>query len=601
MGFVVSSSRLRCLNQAAVISIIAIIGTGCSSDFARFDADQFKTASTSNQVSSQQSNPYPGEVDPVTTAAVAKSNALRPPTPAYNLSGRQSQLNPYPIASHTNATRYQPARTAVNQNSYKPERNYNTKNATVNVDPIVSGSIKPARQEKVDALAQKPKVRASVENSKPVNLAKSVRKNTRSDLTRQKSKTEAARINSPDNLARLNSVQSDRNVELQKTSRLPSVVQSAKQQNHRVRNDSKSIAQPANNRNKRVANGWTAIGGSVITLREGETLFNVSKRYGVPVTELKKANNITNADQIDAGRQIIVPSYIYSATAPVSAPDIDPRTRASRSDTGLLTHVSVDRVRVPTKSPRGYQTGLAAVELPNKNAQIPNHTYVVVSGDTLGAIAGKHGVRLSDLIKANDLENANIRIGQKLVIPGKSVTSIDSNSSENKRVVGLAPMKSDRIVTGSTPKNYIKPVRVKENNGIQGDEKAPARTGIDTFRWPVTGRVLSKFGHRRRGERNEGIDISVPVGTSVKAAENGLVIYSDSELQEYGNLLLIRHDGGWVSAYAHNSSLHVKRGEKVRRGQIIAKSGKTGNAQRPMIHFELRKDSNPVNPEKYLR
>ncbi|MCP4184085.1 MAG: LysM peptidoglycan-binding domain-containing M23 family metallopeptidase [Hyphomicrobiales bacterium] len=599
MGFVVSSSRLRCLNQAAVISIIAIIDTGCSSDFARFDTDQFNTASTNNQVSSQQFNSYPGEVDPVTTAAVAKTSALRPPTPAYDLSDRQSQLSP--IASHTAATRYQPARTAVNQNTYQSKHNYGTKNTKVNVDPIVSGSIKPARLEKVDVPAQNTRVRASVEKSKSLNLAKSARKNTRSDLTRQKSQAEAARINSPDNLARSNLVQPDRNVNLQKTSRLPGATQSVKRQNLLARNESKSFAQPANNQNGRVANGWTAIGGSVITLREGETLYNVSKRYGVPVTELKKANNITNADQIDAGRQIIVPSYIYSATAPVSAPDIDPRTRASRSDTGLLTHVSLDRVRVPTKSPRGYQNGLAAMELPNNNAQIPNQTYVVVSGDTLGAIAGKHGVRVSDLIKANDLENTDIRVGQNLVIRGKSVTSIDSNSSENKRVVGLAPVRSERIVTGSTPKNYIKPVRVRENNGIQGDEKAPARTGIDTFRWPVTGRVLSKFGHRRRGERNEGIDISVPVGTSVKAAENGIVIYSDSELQEYGNLLLIRHDGGWVSAYAHNSSLHVKRGEKVRRGQIIAKSGKTGSAQRPMIHFELRKDSNPVNPEKYLR
>jgi len=563
MGFVVSSSRLRCLNQAAVISIIAIIGTGCSSDFARFDADQFKTASTSDQVSSQQSNPYPGEVDPVTTASVAKTDALRPPTPSGNLSARQSQLNPYPIASHTTATRYQPARTAVNQHTYVPKRNYDTKNATVNVDPIVSGSIKPARQAKVDAPIQKTKVRASVEQSKPVNPVKSAK--------------------------------------IQKTSRLPNAIQPVKLENNRVRNDSASIVQPANNQNKRVANGWTAIGGSVITLREGETLFNVSKRYGVPVTELKKANNISNADQIDAGRQIIVPSYIYSSTAPVSAPDIDPRTRASRSDTGLLTHVNLDRVRVPTKSPRGYKTGLAAVELPKNDAQVPNHTYVVARGDTLGAIAGKYGVRLSDLIKTNDLESANIRVGQKLVIPGKRVTRINNNSSENNGVTGLALTKADRIVTGSTPKNYIKPVRTKENGKLEDNEKAPARTGIDTFRWPVTGRVLSKFGHRRRGERNEGIDISVPVGTSVKATENGLVIYSDSELQEYGNLLLIRHDGGWVSAYAHNSSLHVKRGEKVRRGQIIAKSGKTGNAGRPMIHFELRKDSNPVNPEKYLR
>ena len=592
MGFVVSNSRLRCLNQAAVISLVAIIGAGCSSDFSRFDPEQFQTASTSNQVSSQQSNPYPGEVDPVTTAAVSRSSTLRPPTPTNNLSGRQSQLNPYPISSHSEATRYQPSRAAVNQNAYEPKVNYD-RNSPVNVDPIVSGSIKPARQARDEVPVQKARVKARVDQSKPVT---SPIKNRRANLTSQKSQIDAARINNPANLAK-----AERDTRLQKTSRLPNNIRSAEQGNNQFSNDAKSNLNPASSQKRRDANGWTAIGGSVITLREGETLYNVSKRYGVPVTELKKANNISNADQINAGRQIVVPTYIYSTTAKVSAPDLDPRTRASRSDTGLLTHVSVDRVRVPTKSPRGYQKGLAAVELPNKHAELPNQTYVVASGDTLGAIAGKHNIRLSQLIKVNGLENANIRVGQKLIIPANIDSATNNDGNKSKRVVGLAPMKSDRIVTGSTPKNYIKPVTIKQNDSVKNDEKAPARTGIDTFRWPVTGRVMSKFGERRRGERNEGIDISVPVGTSVKATENGLVIYSDNELQEYGNLLLIRHDGGWVSAYAHNSSLHVKRGEKVRRGQIIAKSGKTGNAERPMIHFELRKDSNPVNPEKYLR
>jgi len=600
MGFVVSRSRLRCLNQAAVISIVAIVGTGCSSDFARFNVDEFNTASTSNQDSSQQSNPYPGGVDPVTTAAVSRTGALRPPTPTGNLNDQQSQLNPYPIASHTPATRYRPARTAVREDAYKPEASYNSNNANVNVDPIVSGSIKPARQARENTSNNVKKVKASVKTSERANQAKSVDRKTRVELTRQKSKIDAARINKPIELARRETVNTDRNVNLQRTSRLVTTKQPIDGERRLDENNSNGVVQPTNNYNKRIANGWTPVGGSVITLREGETLYNVSKRYGVPVTELKKANNITNADQINAGRQIIVPTYIYSSTSPVSAPDIDPRTRASRSDRGLLTHVSLQRVQVPTKSPRSHKTGLAAVELPKNNTET-SRRYVVASGDTLGGIAGQYGVRLDDLVKANGLENTNIRVGQKLVIPRVLKNQDQTSTSEQKRVVGLAPMKADRIVTGSTPKNYIKPVVVNKSGEFNNDEKAPARTGIDTFRWPATGRVLSKFGHRRRGERNEGIDISVPVGTSVKAAENGIVIYSDSELQEYGNLLLIRHDGGWVSAYAHNSALQVKRGEKVRRGQIIAKSGRTGNAERPMIHFELRKDSNPVNPEKYLR
>ena len=103
------------------------------------------------------------------------------------------------------------------------------------------------------------------------------------------------------------------------------------------------------------------------------------------------------------------------------------------------------------------------------------------------------------------------------------------------------------------------------------------------------------------GRGNDGIDISVPEGTPVAAAQSGTVIYSGSELEDFGNLILVSHAGGWVSAYAHASETLVKRGQKVRRGQVIAKSGRTGNATVPKLHFELRKNSNPVNPLTYLK
>ena len=127
----------------------------------------------------------------------------------------------------------------------------------------------------------------------------------------------------------------------------------------------------------------------------------------------------------------------------------------------------------------------------------------------------------------------------------------------------------------------------------------PSANGT-TFRWPVRGRIISGFGPTANGERNDGINLAVPEGTSVKAAEAGTVIYAGNELAGYGNLILIRHADGWVSAYAHNEEIDVKRGDNVQRGQIIAKAGATGSVSSPQLHFELRKGAKPVNPMDYL-
>ncbi len=120
----------------------------------------------------------------------------------------------------------------------------------------------------------------------------------------------------------------------------------------------------------------------------------------------------------------------------------------------------------------------------------------------------------------------------------------------------------------------------------------------NSFRWPVKGRVIAEFGARPDGGHNDGIDVAVPQGTSVKAAENGVVAYAGNELKGYGNLVLIRHANNWVSAYANNEELLVKRGDKVRRGQIIAKAGATGAVSQPQVHFELRKGSRPGRPDQ---
>jgi murein DD-endopeptidase MepM/ murein hydrolase activator NlpD len=131
-------------------------------------------------------------------------------------------------------------------------------------------------------------------------------------------------------------------------------------------------------------------------------------------------------------------------------------------------------------------------------------------------------------------------------------------------------------------------------------EPAPAPRGGERFLWPVKGQVISNFGPKKGGLNNDGINIAAPAGTSVIAADNGVVAYAGNELRGFGNLLLIRHADGWVTAYAHNEKLLVKRGEKVKRGQAIAQIGSTGNVSAPQLHFEIRKGTDPVDPLKYL-
>ena len=124
--------------------------------------------------------------------------------------------------------------------------------------------------------------------------------------------------------------------------------------------------------------------------------------------------------------------------------------------------------------------------------------------------------------------------------------------------------------------------------------------GLPSFRWPVRGRVIASFGPTPNGLQNDGINLAVPEGTPVKAAEDGVVAYAGNELKGYGNLVLVRHSNGFVTAYAHASEILVKRGETVKRGQVIAHSGQTGNVTSPQLHFEIRKGSTPVDPSQYL-
>ena len=186
------------------------------------------------------------------------------------------------------------------------------------------------------------------------------------------------------------------------------------------------------------------------------------------------------------------------------------------------------------------------------------------------------------LKEANGLSSSNIRVGQKLRLPtGGTVQTVQTVNAAPVQPVSTKPTTTQELVFAD-----------------EGD--APKTTGIGKLRWPARGQIMNDFGSMDNGNRNDGIDISMPKGTPVKAAENGVVIYAGSGLKEYGNTVLVRHDDGLVTVYGHASELIVKRGDNVTRGQVVAMSGMSGQANRPKLHFEIRKDAKPVDPLSYL-
>jgi murein DD-endopeptidase MepM/ murein hydrolase activator NlpD len=129
--------------------------------------------------------------------------------------------------------------------------------------------------------------------------------------------------------------------------------------------------------------------------------------------------------------------------------------------------------------------------------------------------------------------------------------------------------------------------------------KPPPRAG-NKFIWPVKGKVILGYGPKKDGLHNDGINIQAPRGASVVAADNGVVAYAGNELRGFGNLLLIKHDGGWVTAYAHTDEMLVRRGQRVSRGQPVGRVGSTGNVSSPQLHFEVRKGTQAVDPSRFL-
>lgn len=337
--------------------------------------------------------------------------------------------------------------------------------------------------------------------------------------------------------------------------------------------------------------------GTSVIVGPGETVHTISARYGVPVNALMSVNGIADANAVQPGQQLVIPVFSQAHNGWV---------RPDQAGTG-----------VKVAGPAPVSTAAVAPSAPAAKQVSAGGLHTVTPGETVYSLGRLYSVRPNDIIAANNLQAPyGIRIGQKVRIPGASVAKAAPSSAQTasvqqaktdtaapapQQVAALpAPAKSG-IETGElpAPQNTAYAPQTDTSPGSPGVPE-PAALSAGNFRWPVRGRIISSYGEKNDGGTNDGINVSVPEGTSVRSSENGVVAYAGNELKGYGNLVLVRHADDWVTAYAHNSELLVKRGDVVSRGQVIAKAGQTGSVSTPQMHFELRKGSQPVDPLKHL-
>lgn len=358
------------------------------------------------------------------------------------------------------------------------------------------------------------------------------------------------------------------------------------------------------------------------------------------------------ANSADRNASTVRSSGVRVSSLPPTAPRRDAPSFDPRDPRGRAGIHTVARGETVYGIARRYQVPLRAVIDANdlgppytlrigQRLRVPvPRRHVVRKGDTLYGISRAYDVDMHELARINRLRPPyTIKPKQLLIVPGvsgapeqRSRTTVaragsGQDSSRTSPADGNATSARTTGPSGNTPEKDRNAERRTANSSDSGDDADESSAGASAsvevteasvsppdpkeipkppprasgrFLWPVRGDIVARFGPQDDGLHNDGINIAATRGTTVKAAENGVVAYVGNELRGFGNLLLIKHADGWITAYAHADRILVARGDKVRRGEAIARVGSTGGVARPQLHFEVRQGSRAVDPLKVL-
>lgn len=276
--------------------------------------------------------------------------------------------------------------------------------------------------------------------------------------------------------------------------------------------------------------------------QKGDTVYSIARRYGIPADSIVAANNLQPPYTLFVGQRLVLPTPRF---------------------------------------------------------------HIVKPGDTLYEIAHYYGLELSSLTAANRIGPPyTIYPNQEIVLPSLRAAARGSAASNLGPSVGagLSPPPEGGSTGGgqSSPSESDTVGRAVSRSTALPDAARPPPLAGSGFQWPLRGRIISSFGATADGLHNDGINIAAPRGTPVAAAENGTVIYAGEEIEGFGRMLLIKHADGWTTAYAHNEILLVRRGDRVKRGQTVARVGSSGNVDSPQLHFEIRRRAKAVDPLRHI-
>ena len=288
--------------------------------------------------------------------------------------------------------------------------------------------------------------------------------------------------------------------------------------------------------------GTSAGAGSagVHTVLAGDTLYSISKRYRIAMQDIAISNRIGAPFGLDVGQRLKLP---------------------------------------------------------------PPREYRVRALDNLYTVSRLFNVNRADIARLNNLQPPyNLQPGQVLRLPSPvqkqvRVASVSPSPQPSPRGEEGAIVKPGQKPSQGQPVQTAKASKPKKNVAVR--TRAPKRSS-SKFKKPVEGRVISTYGPKKDGLYNDGINIKAPRGTPVRAAENGVVVYAGDEIKGSGNLILVRHQDRWMTAYAHMDGFKVKRGDVIKRGQAIGTVGSTGSVDSPQLHFEVRRGTEAINPTVYL-
>lgn len=320
---------------------------------------------------------------------------------------------------------------------------------------------------------------------------------------------------------------------------------------------------------------------TTFTARSGDNLYKIAEYFKVDTRALIDKNNLAPPYTLSSGQVLrIPPPAIVQAKEGDTVFSI---ARAYNSDQSEI--VRMNDLSPPYRLARGQE-----IRLPSTNTGTPNTQITAVTEDA-ASIANPvvTSQDLSGPISTTESANGNKMHRSAAGTIVEQDLKPPPGATQGNQKLGETKVASLPAATAPTPSAPF------------GKASKPSLgAGTPAFAWPVNGSTLSGYGPKAGGRHNDGINIGAPLGSPVRTAAAGEVVYTGDNVAGFGNLILVRHSGGFATAYAHVQKPLVTRGEKVTAGQAIAQVGKSGNVSTPQLHFEIRKGTQAVNPQPYL-